>query len=338
MSSALVLINRLRAKAREEQVTAFATSDDLHIALLSELNQAIRIVLEERTWNFQVRSDGTLKTKTGYVDTTQDVSVLGAIFTIPLSAATQSDLSGDFITSFQITGSPTHANTVFDFIGCSTDAVSSTTGRTSFAPPAVLGFEITEGFTLAHYQFALPATVRSILEIWHQEENIEIFQEHESDFRTLIPRPFEDYGSMPRVAFIGGTGNVTSSNTTSGTPTGAVRNLIKLWPIPGTEELLNYRYVYRQADLSAETDSVDGVPQTVEDLIIQLAYARQLQSIQADPTRGLQMEAAAMREIELKHRNNRMDPNRTRRLESLDDIGSRPNGLLRSYSTVPGWP
>lgn len=334
MSTALVLMNRLRAKAREEQVTAFAAGDDLHVALLSELNQAARIVLEERTWNFQHRSDGTLTLRlsnneiTGSAVSTVSALALTALDTVPETV----DLNGQFTTSFVFNANPTYGNTAFDLTGCRLGGA----GVTATLPAMPYSTLTSVGWLLFVYQYALPTTVRAVTEIWHQEQDLEIFQEAEHDFRQLVPRPHEDHGSMPQVAFLGGTLTTTVSNAS--TSTGSELDAIRIWPVPGTRELLHYRYIKRFGDLAVATDAFNGMPLFAEDLIVQLAYARQLQSIQADLTRGMQMEAHVMAEMDQKHRNNRFDPRRSRQLRSLDDIGRTRSQLNRTHDTVPGFP
>lgn len=334
MSTALVLLNRLLAKARYDQVTTIAT-DDLTTAMMSELNHALRIVLEERTWNFQVRSDGELLLRPSYVETTGTCNTIGANITINASdvSPVSADLAGAFKTSFVFTGSSAYSDTTFDLVACRLSGATSLSGTLAFSPSTAI---TSTGWSIFIYQYALPDTVRQVLEIWHQEEDMEIYQEDEHDFRRLVPRPYDQYGEQPRVAFLGGT--LTSTVTNSSLLTGTEYNAIRIWPVPGTEEILHYRYVKRQGDLSAATDTVDGVPLSVEDLVVQLAYARQLQSIQKDPQRGFEMESRVLAEVDRKHRNHKVDPQRGRTMRSLDAIGRRPTELLRSHTTVPGWP
>jgi len=337
MSTALELINRLRSKAREEQITAFASGDDLNIALLSELNQAMRIILEERTWAFSHRSDGMMMMRLSFTETTGAFTynaVTGATLTLSDLAlpVNNNDLGGNFTSSLVLTGHSTHGNTAWDLVTCRISGASSFTATPPTLPVAIVSGT---GWQIFTYQYALPTTVRAITDIWHQEGDIQIFQESETDFRQLVPRPNEEHGSLPRVAFVGGT--IIPTTTTAGT-TGTEVESIKFWPISGSADILNYRYIKRYSNLSAATDTLSGVPLSVEDLIVQLAYARQLQSIQADPQRGLEMEGRVMSEVERKHRNLRFDPRRSRELRSLDSLGNRRSGLTRTYDTVPGWP
>ena len=100
-TTALDLVNRMRAKRRD--ATSSIITDRQGVAYLEILNSSITTALEERTWNFQIRSDGYLATVGTYTGTSLNVTAGNVLFGGTLSSGSNSTLYGAFQTRVMFT-------------------------------------------------------------------------------------------------------------------------------------------------------------------------------------------------------------------------------------------
>ena len=117
------------------------------------------------------------------------------------------------------------------------------------------------------YEYVLPETVKEVTSIRHQERNITLKFEEEPYVRDICR-----LGDTPQVAIIRSSGTAVDR-----WPTLAQRDVtglvVQVWPIPLEGYLLDYSYVYDQQPLVAETDTMTGIPDHIETLILDLAFA-----------------------------------------------------------------
>ena len=80
------MVNRFRRKLKWEDVSSFSSTDDLTTVAIDFLNESKRDVLENHEWDFDIRSDGILKTVAAATYTNQ-VTLTNASATVTINAA-----------------------------------------------------------------------------------------------------------------------------------------------------------------------------------------------------------------------------------------------------------
>lgn len=321
MSTALALINRMRAKRRD--ATSSVITDKTGVAYLDFLNAAITSVLEERTWRFQQRSDGVLKTIPKITATLGSLTSGNNYVTVQGSAIDQ--VSGSFKTRIVCTSDGSYGHTSFGVASAINSGAPPPNNLLMYLDTTWPGTSVSDGTVdLFSYEYQLPATVRSVTGVVHQEDPLSlIFEDEQYTFDRLAPTPFDNISDRPEFVMVGG--EIQNTSATLG-GTGTYATAIKVYPVPSSVLVLTYSYIYRQPTLLVLTDELNRVPPVVEDLIVDLATARIITSLEKDIQTGLPFEARVMKNIDRIHRNNVADSGRRASMKSFDHIGSGVRG------------
>ena len=171
MSTALELVNRMRVKRRTS--TQSVITDREGVAYLEILNGAIQTALEERTWDFQRRTDGMVITIPPFSGTTLNVTAgTTSIFATSHTGAT-ADVAGAFSTRLRMTADTQYANTTFPLVG----GFVSTGNLVGTLASAWPGATYSAAWSTYVWEYVLPATVRQVLSVWNQENDIALMFE-----------------------------------------------------------------------------------------------------------------------------------------------------------------
>ncbi len=113
------------------------------------------------------------------------------------------------------------------------------------------------------------------------------FVEKHLDFDASIPRQFDSFRD-PEIVYVGA--NITDTYETGGSS--VTRQGMLIWPPPAAKTSLRYSYTYLHEALADDTASYNGVPESVQDLIVDRAFLYCLtSSIKNDPTRAKDVRA-----------------------------------------------
>lgn len=310
MPTALQLVNRVRRRSRIEDAVDFTLTEN---KLLRDLvNEAKNQVLQLRDWDFDVRHDGALTTVANSTGSTLALAPGALTATINEAFPTEPD---SFVGRVVITSDTSFGDTAFRVSQWTAGGVLSVPEM-----PATLS-TTSPTYSIFANEYVLPATVRKITSVRHQESDVrveEINRRHRFD--RFIQRPHEDITDQPEVIFVGG----TMTPTTDGVFT-AVNGLgFMPWPTPSTQIRFHYSYVIAHADLDLETDTLDDVDPQAVDLVVELAYAKALQSdFGTDRIRGLDIEQKVLALITGLQTNEARMPSQRMPLRSLDRQAGR---------------
>lgn len=330
MSTALALVNRMRAKRRD--ASSNLITDRQGVAYLDILNAAVTTVLEQRTWDFQKRSDGQIITVPSFSGTSGLVTQGAVAFFLSVYSGSISQLVGSLVTRVIFNDDTAYGHTAMrvDNADLSGGAV---TGSLEEAWPGTVPSSTWTTYT---YEYILPSTVREVLSIKTMENDEPLaFSNSPEEFDEAFPRPWDDLSSWPSIAVVGGEVKNTVLSGAQGQDFGLA---LRVWPVPDAAYQLDYTYVYRQPRLVSDTDTLSRIPPAVEDLIVDLAVARVVSEIEKDLQTGIPLEAKIMQQMEKLHRNH--VPAAGKRPEMLShDKGSRSrNSLLWLPRQVDGIP
>lgn len=325
MSTALELVNRMRRKRRD--ATSSVITDRQGIAYLDILNSAITAVLEERTWNFQTRSDGRLNLIPSYTGSLATLTPGSAAFTItaPSGISATTDLANGFVLRLIVTSDPVYGQTAFPILNVTYSAGGggSVTGnlRAAWTGNAFVANGL---WRLFAYEYVLPSIVKQVTNVIHQERPVALeFEERDYSFETLVPRPQDYIGGDPECVMVGG--QVQPTYDLLGTVS-VYTDAAKIFPPPDSEAALDYSYIYRQARLVAASDSLFA-PYVVEDIIVELATARAISMLEKDPQIGLPLERRVMDDIRRVHANQSSQPSKHNTIKTFDQM--RPRATMR---------
>ncbi len=331
----LEMVNSVRGKLREERITTISATDFLTTEIIELINDAGSEILEGDDWEFDVRHDGRLflpSSQTGTTAMFGDSFISGnPIYdngaSVSLSTLEDTD-SGEVFEDVDLAGFRCSGNSVRSrLLATGSDYPNTSWIITDVTIDAswlvlTLGSNLnlesdaaeTGAWTTYANEAVLPATVKDVLSIRNEEEPLRLdFINRDLEFDARIPRPTDSFSGVPEVAIVGGT--MTSTSRTTGTDAWTTISDvdartgvgITVWPIPNTDIHLEYSYRVQHADLSADTDSWDGVPANVIRIIEWLAFQKALDSgIQNDP------EAATRAERQVEKRRLRAQASQTR--------------------------
>lgn len=303
MATALQLINRIRRLHRFHDVSEFAANDRFTTVLLDLLNSAQREVLETETWDFDERHDGTLRpvprwTITNGIGVTNQSSVITLLGSSNVSRYTVANALARLV----VTDDSRYPNTAFRIRSWQASGVD-TIGLLAEPWPGVTdGFAT--GFVVA-YEYGLPDSRRSIYAARHEETPLFIEQVSSGDsFASQIPRFHENEDTPAEVLRVGGVIEPTLDSGSGGSA--AFMTRVALWPVPTAESpteesnyQIEYDYTRARQDLTGVASTLDGVPVSVEDLIVDLAYARShLAGVGSDPQLGSLLEKQVLARTE----------------------------------------
>jgi len=314
------MVNRLLREYRLDTVTDFSSPQAL--AALDRINDAKEEALDSRSWTFDQR-EGVIDTfairsgvdtamsftkgSTSTVGSTTLNSTIGGAYTVRCVPTNSTDRSQ---TSHRVEGAIAAGGIVSFLLA---DAFSGTTGSYSV-----------DAFS-AEYQFPSHTNgdsyVKRLLSMTHQERPLRL-EEVGRNFRfdMLITRVQDTLGSDPEIVYFGRP--VWNTHTTTSSGSTYLRDGFMIWPVPTSSERLDYTYLYRHAPLSAITDTLANVPDSVINAIVELAYGFSLNTKMGnDPSMADRVIKAAITRIERLHAADRRTPYRSKPVRSLDDIG-----------------
>ena len=274
---------------RHDDVTAIAQLRDL--ATLDAVNRAMRDVLMGNVWEDDKRhTQIALKArKTGVSVTWNSGAVTGVI---NFSGAVESDVIGDFIMRVVPLGSTQYGNTA---IRALTATIPSSDFSLVLAPFAFSeDISITAG-ELFYSEYMLPDTVRSVLTVTHQDQDLSLEQVGSTvEFSELYPRQQIEYGE-PKSVSVGGLDTPTY-NPDNAAPDPGLRMIV--WPPPDDEYVLDVEYLYRHPELASATDTLEGVSDVVVDSIVDLATADMQQNYERNTTEGRALRADGLDKLD----------------------------------------
>lgn len=256
--TALQLVNRVNRRRRVKDVGAISGIESL--ATLDMVNRAMNRVLSMKEWEFDKRTTQiTTRPKlTG-------VSLSGSTGTsigISKTGLVNADMVGDYITRASFKGSTDFPNTAMRLNTATNVSLGISVGR---APSSLGASFVTTTGELFYAEYLLPETVRNVLRVTHQENELTLEQVGASvEFDELFPRPNIRVGE-PEIISVGGYDISTYLNTDEA-PSPKLRMIV--FPVPDDEYVLDYTYMYRHAEMTTDTDTLDGVPPEVVDQIV----------------------------------------------------------------------
>lgn len=325
MSTAIALVNRMRAKRRD--ATSTILTDRQGIAYLDILNGAITAVLESRTWDFQKRSDGELTTRATFSGTSLVATAGSDVIQGAGHTGTANDIGGLFVTRVIVTSDTLYSNTALrlengtviagTFYGNIQDNWQGTTTTTGT-------------WTTICYEYVLPETVKLVLSVKEVESSTDLlFSTSPEEFDREFPRPWDQLSSQPEIVCVGGEVRNTGGATID------YYLALRIWPVPDSEYQLHYTYVMRQPRLTIDTDTLNRCPPAVEDVIVDLAVARVMMELEKDLQTGIPLEAKVLKQVDALHRNH--IPASGRRPELLShDVRTSRNSMLWLPRQVSG--
>lgn len=346
MATALQLVNRVRRQLRWGDTASLARDDDK--AILDAVNAAVAVIFETWDWECDLRHDGALITFPHTTYTGRDVT-----------ASTYSQISSSGSTEYTaladaevkraslrvvVTTDANLGDTALrvDYVWYSTfsttsNAVLDSVGLTAATATAAVEYMANE--------YALPATVRKVLSVRHQESNVRLEETDQCQtFDRIVQRPHETISDNPELVVVGGMVRMTEDvGSTAGLPTPYTPEYqygLGFWvyPTPSTSMRLDYSYLVKHEDMAETTDTLANVDRVLEDFVVQLAYARCINNFvgDADPGAGLALEQRVMNMARVYHANQGKDPSRRRVIGSnfCEGFGSPDFGRFpRNFGT-----
>jgi hypothetical protein len=334
----LEMVNSVLGKLRNERITTISATDELTTEVIGLLNDAGSEILEGHDWSFDVRHDGMMffpQSQSGtngqFGGATKWVSPTTATLTysgdddageifenaaaIALAAFR---MAGDrFRTRIIPTGSSDGGNTswiVTDIAYGATEITLTLQNNLYLTTDIATG---TNAWTTFANEHVLPSTVKQVLSARHEEQPLTIeFVDKDLEYDQMLPRPFDYFTSTPEIMYVGMT--VTSTEMDASFPdndtVAAVTGMgAAVWPIPNADVRLNYSYRVQHADLAADTDAWDGVPNNIIRLIEWKAYQFACQTgIEDDQKRAILAEREVERRLARALGNDGAQPNRRR--------------------------
>jgi hypothetical protein len=330
-TDALTIVERVARRLKLKQVSSF--TDDHAPTLLDFVNEAKREVLETAEWDFLTRHDGELVVvpRTAYEASFQVTN--GSTLVTNVGQIDHATYRGDFRTRLVITGSASHPQTSFAVASVNHPTVSD---RYTLETPWPGTSETLINGMVYVVDYQLPATVRDVLSVRHEETEIAVqFVDKTASFDRLIPSAHLDEQDSPDLVIVGG--SVTSTFET-GVGSATTATGLMVWPVPTVAYVLSYSYRYLHPDLSAETDVLD-VPPVLIDLLVDKAMGKAYRSAVAnDPDMAERIEADVARRFQRLMIQNSPQPEARRVLQSHDantgpsQFGSRPRNERVFYT------
>jgi hypothetical protein len=344
-STALQIVNRVLRKLSKSTIGSAFTDQNLGNVTLDAVNEATRAILETHSWDSLKRRDGILVTQG--VMTAASGSGLNAIVTNTSTALSQStafgdgtgavdNITGDMVSYLTFTEDASYGDTPFRVVSAArvNDVIANIVIETLFpgATDADAAFEIMVP------EYVLPDTVKSVLSVRYEEEEINLEPIDETTTLDQFRPNLRDDTGSPEVVAVGGT-SVRTFDTEFGATAEDPGLRMIVAPVPDAAYVLHYTYSLKTPTLVEVTDTLDGVSETLVDDIVQRATAlMQLTTGESD----LDLASANMQlsdtTIQLKRARSRADGGRVRRVASLDQKGRRnrlePNVPRRNFGSL----
>lgn len=325
MSTALQLVNRVRRQIHEEDTTVF--TDELSKVILDFVNEGIHRILESRTWDFDKRQDNVLKTTASFTGT--DATVTNDSTSVTLPNVAIGAVTGDFVGRIVITDDASYGDTAFRVASAVTSGSDVVLTLATAFPGTTQS--ATAEYTFLANEYVLPSTIRAVTSVRYQQNDdilAQIGRELGMDWVSL--RPHEDISDEVEAAYIGST--LTKTFDSGSASSGETGMGLQLHPTPSSALVLHYGSIYRHADLSATTDTLDDVDAAIEDLIVRWAYAQVMTSgVGNEPQIGTVVMQEVLRDASDLFKGHPRDPFRRRRL-----LPSFPtHGAIRNFGRLP---
>lgn len=285
MATLLSMVNDLRGLLREETVDDIYDTDEYTQTLIPIINKSASYILESRRWSFDKRHDGTIVFNApiefdavGILANATSFSFFGTVLqnNVLVSQPTRMIVSND----------PTSPNTSYRIL-TSAPAFGTITVGLGHAFPATA--VPSASIKLFANEKRLPATVRHVLSVRHEETPVRLVEvERDLEYDSFLPRDFDAFQPIPDVVYTGGT--VTDTYNTDYYESGETGMGMMIWPPPSERVVLHYSYVYRHPKMSAATDTLIGVPDSIISLIVDRSFYYCLTSnVEADKDRAAEV-------------------------------------------------
>lgn len=323
--TALQLLNRVRRLRRLDDVASIAKTEDL--AALDAINTAIEEVLSSDRWEFDLRkAQLTLhaaKDENGTASATAGVDLYSYVNTT--DGVVAADVYGDYIVRLIPTESSNYGATAIRILSGTHSSSTSASLYPSIDAPEDY---TTSDATLIYAEYILPETVRDIVRVCHQERPLTLEQiDPVIEFDELYPRPSLEFG-QPETISVGGLDISTYENGTT-EPDPGLRMIV--WPVPDQDYVIDYTYYYRHPELSASTDTLDGVPQNVVAKIVETAAA-QMKAFYEKDYNALNLKNDARRSLADMHRRSKGQSADRKIMGNWEGTGSRQ----RQFGSLTG--
>lgn len=329
-TTALTMVNRLLRRHGFEDYVAFTAPETL--LALDLVNQAVRDLLAQRDYPWNIRSDGVLRLY-DTVSATSGASVSAGSTTLTITSATGSSTdytggsaAGELVARVQFTDSTLYGETEFRVIDLDIATGTMTATLAQAIPDAV-----SDGaYKFFFNEYLLTDTVAKVLSVRHEEQPIRLMEVGpHAAFDELMPRP-HDIDGEPEVVMVGG---LSTSTSVTGT-TAAQRLRLMVWPIPDEDYLLKFSYKERVSELTTTTSTLVAPAEFVDDVIDRAeALSNMTQRFNAPELAQVQFRNATMT-AERKWVNSVLDPNRRHSLRPHDS-GTRRSDPTK-YRDITG--
>ena len=320
----LQMVNRVLRRGRHPDLAAVASARP-GVVVGDLLNESKREVLEGRQWDFDVRHDQPLQVVGVNEYTTAAVIATSTVVTIVGASDAALYNGGALVARMVVTEDATYGQTPFTI-------ASSQAGVNDFHTIDVAWPGTTQAnmdVSVYANEYVLPSTVGDVLGVKFEQSDVSLsFVDKLSDLDAIYPRLLDTSTSQPNHVYVGG-----SSTPTFDTGGTAVAPGTGFWiyPAPSEDYILHYSYRYRHPDLSADTDTLVGVPEHIVDMVVERTFTKALATkVFNDPKLAEVNDASNRRRMAEAHSQDRSDPNRRLAMSSHDrrrsgvPIGSRP--------------
>ena len=322
MATLLTMLNDLRALLSEEPIATISATDGLTQALILLVNKASKSVLESRTWSFDKRTDGEAAIDGPVAGSTVN-HIAGPGFIVEYSAAAFAMLTPNTMAvRFNMDDDTVRPKLSYAVVNAARfgPLLSIVLSSDWLGEQGVS--DTGRSWTLYTTDYILPSTVRKVLSVRDEEQPIQLyFTEDEIFTDRYSPRPLDDTGEG-KCVIVGGT--ETASFATGSASTGM---RLRMLPVPVSDTMLYYTYVYRHPAMTAATDTLVAVPGNVIRLIVDKALYYCLSSnVEADMVRARRVESKYRVDFAVAATADRTAPNRRRVMDPGGAIYARhPN-------------
>lgn len=321
MATALQLVNRVRRELRWGDTADF--TDDLSKVVLDRVNDAQATIFETWDWDCDIRHDGVLTTVAKVSDFDCQVTAASTVI-ISVNASLSAELLTAYDRRAVLRFVVTTDSTQSDIAGRIAWGQNVTSGLTAYMAASAKWIgsttTTTSAMDIVANEYGLPSTVRKILSVTSQGEDVRLEEMNRSQiYDRAVQRPHDLIDDGVICVAIGGKSAITGIRTEGITiaPTEELYPTILIYPTPSSAYQLNYSYLIQRSDLSATTDTFSA-DRSLETALVKLAFARCMQDAVGDfnPEAGMTLEQRALRELAALHSNEMRDLGRHRVLGS----------------------
>lgn len=283
----LQLVNQLRDLLREQRVSSVSSSNPDLLVQVGLINRAARTVLMRHPWSFLHRSDGTLffpARVEGSGNFNQNQNFASLFLSTGSSGDAAKFTDGTVAAKVVVPGDSRFPNTSYRLTSLETSVFTQGTFSTLYR-----GDGGTQDFTIYSNEARFPNTVSHIISIKNEEDVPIAFDTIPAfaDFDRLFPQEALQFQEFPNEVAVGG--QVVPTALGVGSVTAGIG--IRFYPPNSSDLVLQYTYVRRPETLSDDTDSLTGVPDEIQDLIVQVAFETANRgNIEDDPDKADRLE------------------------------------------------